>query len=307
MDWILGKTARGVVALLQALPLDGAARVGRFLGGTAWVLDRRRRAVAIGNIESTLGAELGPERVREIARENFRRIGENYVCALRTAVMDEAELAGRLEVSGLAEALPANGASMVVAMAHFGNFELYARLRRLAPSWSIAVTYRKLRQPALNALLLSLREKSGVRFFERNTEGHLLRDALRRGNLLLGLLADQHAGDKGVWIPFLGRDCSTTVAPAIYALRYDMPLCSAVCFRTSLAHWRIEFGPRIPTREADGSPRDPVAIMKDVNRTLEAAVRRDPANWFWVHRRWKTESRRQRQEHRVDGHRKPAP
>jgi lauroyl/myristoyl acyltransferase len=27
--------------------------------------------------------------------------------------------------------------------------------------------------------------------------------------------------------------------------------------------------------------------MRDVNRAFEAAVRRDPANWFWVHRRWK--------------------
>ena len=27
--------------------------------------------------------------------------------------------------------------------------------------------------------------------------------------------------------------------------------------------------------------------MRDVNRVFEAAVRRDPANWFWVHNRWK--------------------
>ncbi len=27
--------------------------------------------------------------------------------------------------------------------------------------------------------------------------------------------------------------------------------------------------------------------MLDVNRAFEEAVRRDPANWFWVHKRWK--------------------
>jgi KDO2-lipid IV(A) lauroyltransferase len=27
--------------------------------------------------------------------------------------------------------------------------------------------------------------------------------------------------------------------------------------------------------------------MREVNRSFEKAVRRDPANWFWVHRRWK--------------------
>ena len=30
--------------------------------------------------------------------------------------------------------------------------------------------------------------------------------------------------------------------------------------------------------------------MRDVNRAFEAAVRRDPANWFWVHSRWKPDS-----------------
>ena len=104
--------------------------------------------------------------------------------------------------------------------------------------------------------------------------------------LLLGLLADQHAGDSGLWLPFLGRECSTTPAPAVFALRYHCPLHTAICYRTALAHWRIEVGDEIPTRE-NGKPRTPEAIMRDINRAFEVAIRRDPANWFWVHRRWK--------------------
>ena len=48
--------------------------------------------------------------------------------------------------------------------------------------------------------------------------------------------------------------------------------------------------PEIPTRET-GGPRPVHAIMRDVNRAFEAAVRRDPANWFWVHDRWKDRRR----------------
>jgi hypothetical protein len=54
----------------------------------------------------------------------------------------------------------------------------------------------------------------------------------------------------------------------------------------ALARWRIEAGADIPTHE-NGEPRSKEAIMLDVNRAFEAAVRRDPANWFWVHNRWK--------------------
>ena len=53
-------------------------------------------------------------------------------------------------------------------------------------------------------------------------------------------------------------------------------------------------------RATTGEPRSTEAIMRDVNRAFEIAVRRDPANWFWVHRRWKgCESKVQSPESKV--------
>jgi KDO2-lipid IV(A) lauroyltransferase len=72
----------------------------------------------------------------------------------------------------------------------------------------------------------------------------------------------------------------------LFALRYNCALITGICYRVGLARWRIEAGGEIPTRE-NGAPRPTADIMRDVNRAFEAAVRRDPANWFWVHRRWK--------------------
>ena len=37
----------------------------------------------------------------------------------------------------------------------------------------------------------------------------------------------------------------------------------------------------------NGQPRPTEEIAADVNRAFEAIIRRDPANWFWVHNRWK--------------------
>ncbi|MCL4789501.1 MAG: hypothetical protein KJ070_22375, partial [Verrucomicrobia bacterium] len=63
-------------------------------------------------------------------------------------------------------------------------------------------------------------------------------------------------------------------------------LYTAICYRIGLARWRIEVGDEIPTHKHD-QPRTTKDIMGDVNRAFEIAVRRDPANWFWVHDRWK--------------------
>jgi KDO2-lipid IV(A) lauroyltransferase len=88
-------------------------------------------------------------------------------------------------------------------------------------------------------------------------------------------------------LPFLGHECSTSPAPAIFALRYQCPLHTGICYRVGPGRWQIEAGDEIPTHE-NGQPRSTEAIMRDVNRAFEIAVRRDPANWFWVHNRWKS-------------------
>ena len=174
--------------------------------------------------------------------------------------------------------------SRVVAIGHFGNFELYARLGEAHPHGNFATTFRALKQPALNRLMQDLRSRSRCHFFERRADGRALRALMERGGVTLGLLADQSsAGMRG---PFLGQICNTGLAPAVLALRYHAELSTAICYRIALAKWRLDFGEQIPTHE-NGRPRSSADIMRDVNRALETAVRRDPANWFWVHRRWK--------------------
>ncbi len=241
------------------------------------------------NLTACFGAEKTPEEIRAVARENFRRIGETFGCAVKTASMGLDELRGHMEIIG-AEKMLSPGSktpvSRVFAIGHFGNFELFAHAAAMAPHYRGATTYRGLGSPVLDRLLLDMREVSGCLFFERRTEGPALRAALRDQTLLLGLLSDQHSGDHGLRLPFFGRDCTTTKAPAVFAMRFNLPLHTAICYRTSPGQWRIEVSDEIPTHE-NGQPRALAAIMLDVNRAFEIAVRRDPANWFWVHNPWK--------------------
>ena len=290
MDTLLYLLARAVLGFLQALPLPWVARLGRAGGALFYYVDARHRRVALRNLHNCFGAEKSPEEIRVVARENFRRIGENYCCAAKTAAMSDAELLPYFSFKGedklLKNAGPEGPQSCVVAVGHFGNFELYARMCQFVLPFRGVSTYRGLRQKSLNRLLLSLRRRSGCQFFERRTEAKELKAALAGKSLLLGLLADQHAGDHGLRLPFFGRDCSTSAAPAIFALRYGWPLHTCICYRTGLGRWTIEAGDEIPTHE-NGQPRSMEAISLDVNRVFEVAVRRDPANWFWVHNRWK--------------------
>jgi KDO2-lipid IV(A) lauroyltransferase len=292
MDRLIYWIALAFVKALQALPLRVVARIGRRAGALAYWLDARHRKVAISNLQMCFGAEKPAPEIRQIARENFKRIGEGYCSAIKTSAMTFEELRPHLEFVGYERLYPEpfdkRPPSRVVAIGHFGNFELYARFSDFVPGIQIATTYRALRQPRLNDLLLAIRKRSSSNtlFFERRTDSGALKAAMSQPGILLGLLVDQHAGKTAVWVPFFGKECSTNSAPAVFALRYDCKLFTGFCFRTGLAQWRLEAGDQIATHE-NGTPRTIEAITTDINRSFEAAIRRDPANWFWVHRRWK--------------------
>lgn len=283
--WLL----RAFIALIQSLPLGLIAWFGRVGGQLGWWFDARHRKVAIENLTHAFGAEKSPREIRALARENYLRLAANYVCLIKIASMPADRLRPHLEWTGLDRLTQADGRSGIMAIGHFGNFELFERLPEVRPDLDIISTYRALRQPIFNDLMQGFRTRFGVRFYERREGSEALKQELDGGKSWLVLLADQHAGPKGAWLPFLGRPCSCSISPALFALRYKRPLFTAICYQLGPTRWRIEVGEEIPVR-SNGRRRTVEAVTRDLNAAYEAAIRRDPANWFWVHRRWKAAS-----------------
>ena len=293
METLLYLIARVLVAVVQALPMNLVARIGRTLGGLWYWIDGRHRRVVLKNMTMCFGREKSPEEIHELARENFRRIGENYITSVKSAAMNFEQIQRHLTFQGGEYIAPPEPGQkprpMVMAIGHFGNFELYARLVNFLPAYQVVTTYRGLRQPKLNRLMQALRETTGALYFDRRSEGDKLKQIMSEDGILLGLLTDQRTIQGALRIPFLGHECSTNAAPAIFTRRYHTVLHTCICYRVGLAQWRLEFGPEIPTRE-NGKARSTEALMLDIHKALEAAVLRDPANWFWVHDRWKLPS-----------------
>lgn len=289
MNWLLYWITRLAIAGVQMLPLDVVAWLGRRCGELACMLDARHRRVARKNLTLVYGGEKSRSEIRALVWENFRRIGESFACGLKTAAMSDAALGKRTEAVGeehLRADDPSLGRNRVLAVGHFGNFEVYARVGQKELPFRYATTYRALNVPGVNRAFQELRDRTGCLFFERRSEAGALRRAMTEHPLMVGFLSDQHAGGKGLPLPFMGHLASTTSAPAVFAARYKCPLHVSVCYRTRPGYWRIEVSKAIPLETAAG-PRPVEEVMLDVNRILEAAVRRDPANWFWVHRRWR--------------------
>src|SRR5579859_5097108 len=142
MELLLYIFARGLIGFIQLLPLNWVARLGRAGGALAYGLDARHRRVACRNLEMCFGQEKSAEEIQAIARENFRRIGENFACAVKTASMSLEQLRPHVEFVAPGRLRSGQPGRVVAAIGHFGNFELYARFGQFAPGFRCATTYR---------------------------------------------------------------------------------------------------------------------------------------------------------------------
>ncbi len=286
---------------IRFVPLKFTCLIGRQIGFLFYFLDFGHRRVAVNNLSNCLGNSRSKPEIIALAKENFRRLGEVYLSAIKTAFFSEAEISAILSIKGierldLSNRNDGSNPSFMFAIGHFGNFELYAKAGQFAPQLEVGTTYRGFKQAWAETLIKSIRNKSGCRYFDRRFEGKKLMAFMKRPNTVTGLLADQNAGRAGIEIPFFGMPCSTNPAPAIFSLRYNLRLYGCLCRRIALGKWELELGPEIATH-FNGNPRPIKDIMTDINSTYEDYVLEDPANWFWVHNRWKRPERAKKKAH----------
>jgi Kdo2-lipid IVA lauroyltransferase/acyltransferase len=255
-------------------------RMGEWLGALAWAVGIRR-SVALDGLRRAFPALSDPERKR-IARASYQQLGRSMAELLLPAA--ETESAMRFEPWELYETAHAKGRGVVLAVAHFGNFELLARaaVRR---GMKVSVVVRTLGD-VFGRWLMAGRGRSGVhQLSERaSTRGALA--ALRRGEVL-GIIVDQNMRrSRGIFVDFFGEKACTTPAAAVFSLRSGAPLLALFPVRqpdgTHLVHMRGPFSTELSGHAAVED------LTQQLTRAVEDEVREHPDHWFWVHRRWKT-------------------
>ncbi|MGI9244669.1 MAG: lipopolysaccharide heptosyltransferase II, partial [Verrucomicrobiales bacterium] len=142
-----------------------------------------------------------------------------------------------------------------------------------------------LSNPYLDRLIRHRREKNGTHLFDRSEGFYGPIRHLKEGGAL-GVLVDQHAGDKGVWCPFFGRLASTSNLAPLLSLRAGAVMLPLGLYTVGLARWEMVVHPPVdPEATGTGKIEALTAVM---NTHVADMIRDSPRDWFWVHNRWKT-------------------
>jgi heptosyltransferase II len=284
MQFLVYQFYRLGFGLFCLLPIEFCFRVGWGLGWLAyWVAGSYRRLV-LDNLRCAFGEPADPLEHERLARRHFATLGANLVSSARLVGLSQEEILARIQMDGVEHARDTSGLGrgFVVVISHLGNWEIFSQVSTTLFGCATGTVYQRLGNRFIDRDVQRRRARLGLQTFERKEGVQAAMRMLRQGGAV-GVLVDQHAGDAGMWVPFFGRLASTSPLAATMALRTGAALVPAAIYTTGVARWRVVVSPPIP---ADS--RDIAQLTCTINAVVERQIRESPADWFWVHNRWKT-------------------
>ncbi|HEU4440297.1 MAG TPA: lysophospholipid acyltransferase family protein [Methylomirabilota bacterium] len=277
-----------MACLLAYLPAPVDLAVGRRIGDLLWWLLPGRRRVALDNLRRGLGQELPPAALHRLGRRSFQHFGMNLVEGCRYFLRPTEVMLSRVRVEGgeQLKTAAAEGRGVLILTAHYGNWELLGAAHGLV-GLPLSIVIRPLDHPVLDVLAARFRRRSGAELIVKRQAVREVIGALRRGRMV-GVLLDQNATRaEGVFVPFFGVLASTSKGLALLALRTGAPVVPVFLRREADGGHCMEVGPPVPPP----ANADVVAYTAAFNQAIEAAIRRAPEQWLWMHARWRTRPR----------------
>ncbi|MEM6728609.1 MAG: lysophospholipid acyltransferase family protein [Pseudomonadota bacterium] len=285
--WLQFAVFKAVIGALKCLPYARRLKYMGFLSRRVLGPLTGYRQRALANLAMIYPEKSDAERqgIADAVLNNFGRtlIETNSLKEFRARIADHT-----IEGPGVEAARQARsaGRAVIYASGHWGNYEAFRTALDLE-GFKIGAVFKPMANPYFQAHYFeSLSSVSGP-MFPVGRKGTLdFARQLKKGAHVL-VLFDVHVGS-GPQIDFLGKPAHTSLGLAELALRFDALVIPF--FAT-----RLEGGERFRIElMAPILPGEPVGVMKDLTKLLEAKIAEEPGQWFWVHRRWKTKRRRKR-------------
>jgi KDO2-lipid IV(A) lauroyltransferase len=286
-DFSVYLVIRFFVCLIQAVSFSTALTIARGLAWLAYWVDRRHRLVALDNLEKAFPGKYTPPQRDELVREVYRHF--------LTVLIEIIHMPRRINVHNWKKylVLPEghrvvecllSGRPLLVVTGHFGNWEMAGYCLGLLGFTTHAIA-RPLDNPYLDDFLRRFREATGQKILAKHGDFAKIQGLLDNGGVL-ATLGDQDAGQRGLFVDFLGRPASTHKAVALLALEHKVPMVVTGTARLDGIYHVITADVIFP-EEYDGRPNAVKEMTQRFTTALEGLVRRHPEQYFWLHRRWK--------------------
>ncbi|MDD5428221.1 MAG: ELM1/GtrOC1 family putative glycosyltransferase [Candidatus Omnitrophica bacterium] len=273
--------------IFSVVPISASLWLGRRAGDLVFFINKKRRTIAYANLKAAFAAEKTPAELRRITKRVYRNMVQTFVEVLNLTKVNRKYVDKYVEVVNMDRIRNAarSGRGTVLLTAHFGDWEL-SSLVSSVEGFPILVLAREQKMKRMNELLNQLRESNGCKVIRKGMDVKNILKALRAKNIV-GVLSDQDAGKKGMFVDFFGRPTSHHSGPFEIAKHTDSLILPNFIVRTGGPYHKLFLEEYIDFRKTQ-SPDDIKENLQRFAGLLEKYVRQYPDQWLWLHKRWKS-------------------
>jgi KDO2-lipid IV(A) lauroyltransferase len=291
LDRLIYLALRVVNMAVHSWGIGVASELAKFVGSMMFAIDRKHRERAMGNLRRSFPD--APDRhLRRLAKRSMQALCLLGIEVLFTTRLIRIDTFRKYVVFGprfreVLALMLKRDQGMIMLTGHYGNWEIlgYVLATLGFPTVSVA---RPLDNPYVSEFVFGVRERTGQRIIAKKGATEEITDVLGK-NGVVGFIADQNAGPKGIFVDFFGRKASTYKSIALLAMQYEVPVIIGYARRIHDS-FLFEVGCQDIIYPAEWKDeRDPLRyITQRYTKGIEDFVRLDPGQYLWVHRRWKT-------------------
>jgi KDO2-lipid IV(A) lauroyltransferase len=282
---LVARALLGLLWLLHGLPLGVQAACGRALGRVFYALAGERRRVALRNLELCL-PELKPDERIALARQHFQWLGRSLLERGLLWYAPPERLKRLIHIEGDVHLAETSDRPVMWLVPHFMALDVAGSATQLFQSKKVGSIY----QAQSSAIFDEAIRKGRLRFgqgqiFPRSDTALPLVRAIRRGFAFFNL-PDMDFGTKdAAFVPFFGVPAATLLAPSKLARSLNMIVQPVVAEMLPGGQgYRVRFLPPWTDWPSDDAEADALRM----NQWIESEIRRNPAQYLWVHKRFKT-------------------
>lgn len=276
--------------IIKMLPESRLYGFSQGIADLGYIIARKQRKIALESLSIAFGKDKSKEEIECIAKACFSSMAKSgvelvFFLANHQLLKRQVQMVGKENL----DVVLSEGKGVILVSAHFGNFPLI--LARLGlEDYKTAGIMRSMRDSGIEKIFLAKRNQLKIKTIYSQPRKTCVENTIRslRNNEVVFILIDQNFGTGGVFVDFFGRKAATATGPVVLAQRTQASIVPCFILRQKNDTHKIIFEPPLKLEEGITEQETVMINTQRLTNIIESYIRKYPAEWGWIHRRWKS-------------------
>lgn len=245
-------------------------------------------------VEQNLAIAFGPEKRKgeyhRIGQQMFVSLGKtftDYALFWKMKTREQFSRYFKFEGEENLKAAYEKGKGVLCLVTHTSGWEFSAFMPPVLGYKSMGVSSR-IKNPALNKLMIGLRESRGMANITRDHCYDTLVERLKKGECLIIMIDQDSLNIRGEFLQFFGKEAYTPIGCARLAMDTGAAVVPMYTYRNDDNTYVFKMLPEIPFEHKATDLETIRYNTQKHNDAIEQIIREHPEQWVWMHERWKT-------------------